>query len=116
MPKKTFVTGPTVQNYIKSLGLLPMGKVQTFIDSEYVRLADPKVPSDTTYTRKSAFINTNFGEGLVTYSIHYENMYEDTSKRWQDAPTRGAYWMHRMLNSGGREKIMLAIRRLLTKG
>ena len=115
MPKKSFITGPKVKDYIKSLGLLPMSKVQTFTDSEFVRLADPYVPSDTTSTRKSVFINTNFGEGKVTYSTYYKNMYEDVSKEWQDRPRRGAWWMHRMLNSGGKEKIMLAIKKLLAR-
>jgi len=52
---KVKITGPKVQDYIKSLGLLPRGKIQTFVDSEIVRLTDPKVPSDTTHTRKSVF-------------------------------------------------------------
>ena len=47
------IKGPSPEDYIGNLGLLPRGKVQTFIDSEMVRLADPYVPSDTTYTRKS---------------------------------------------------------------
>jgi hypothetical protein len=114
--KKVVIEGPKVSDYIKSLGLLPKGKVQTFVDSEFARLTDPKVPSDTTHTRKSVFINTNSGSGEVTYSVYYKNMYEDTKKRYQDAPSRGAWWVHRMLNEGGREKIISGIKRLLARG
>jgi len=112
---KVIISGPKVQDYIKSLGLLPIGKVQTFVDSEMAMLADPKVPSDTTYTRKSVFINTIFGQGKIIYDIYYKKMYEDTSRRYQDAPVRGAFWVHRMLNEGGREKIIRGVMRLLTR-
>jgi len=113
---KVIIQGPKVQDFIKNLGLLPRGRIQTFIDSEMVRLADPKVPSDTTHTRKSVFINTIFGLGKIIYDIYYQFMYQDTSRRYQDAPTRGAFWVHRMLNEGGREKILLGVRRLLARG
>jgi hypothetical protein len=113
---KVKIEGPKVQDYIKNLGLLPRGKIQTFIDSEMVKLTDPKVPSDTTHTRKSVFINTIFGLGKIIYDIYYKRMYEDTSRRYQDAPTRGAFWVHRMLNDGGREKIMEAVKKLLGGG
>jgi hypothetical protein len=113
---KAKISGLKVQDYIKSLGLLPRGKVQIFVDIEFARLTDPKVPSDTGDTRKSIFINTIFGSAIVTYSTYYKNMYEDTKKRYQDAPRRGAWWVHRMLNEGGREKIILGIQRLLARG
>jgi len=117
MPKhKVIIQGPKVQDFIKNLGLLPKGKIQTFINIEMVRFADPKVPSDTTHTRKSVFINTIFGLGKIIYDIYHKHMYEDTSKRYQDAPRRGAFWVHRMLNEGGREKIILAVKRLLARG
>jgi hypothetical protein len=111
------ISGPKVQDYIKTLGLLPKGKIQTFIDSEIARLADPFVPSDTTAVRKSVFKNTDFGSGEIVYSIYGNpdgrNTYEDTTSKFQDAPKRGSFWIHRMLNEGGREKLMLGIRRLL---
>jgi hypothetical protein len=116
---KVKIEGPKIQDYIKSLGLLPKGKVQTFIDSEIVRLADPYVPSDTTALRKSVFEKTDFGSGEVVYSVYGKadgrNTYEDTTSKFQDAPRRGAFWMHRMLNSGGREKLLMGIRRLLSR-
>ena len=113
---KIKIEGPKAQDFIKSLGLLPKGNVQTFIDIEMVRLADPYVPSDIKSLRKSVFLNTDFGSGEIVYTGYYENMYEDTSKQWQGRPKRGARWVHRMLDNGGREKIMLGVKRLLARG
>ena len=108
-----------IQDYIKILGLLPQGKVQTFIDSEIVRLSDPYVPSDTTALRKSVFTKTDFGSGQIIYSIYGNptgrNTWNDTTSRFQDAPKRGSFWTMRMLNEGGREKLMLALRRLFSR-
>jgi len=109
------IKGPTAEEYIsKYLDLLPGGKVQRFIDSEFARLTDPFVPSDTTYTRKSVFELTDFGSGIVRYSVYYPGMYYDVTSEFQDAPMRGGYWVHRMWNSGGREKILEGVRRLLS--
>jgi len=107
------IKGPKVEDYIKNLGLLPRGKIQTFIDSEMARLADPYVPSDTAYTRKSVFERTDFGSGLIRYSVYYPGMYYDVTSEFQDAPVRGGWWVHRMWNSGGAEKIKEGVRRLL---
>ena len=105
-----------VEDYVSNLGLLPRGEVQTFIDTEMTRLADSYVPSDTTHTRKSVFELTDFGSGLVKYALYHEKMYEDVTSDFQDAPMRGGWWMHRMWDSGGREKIQEGVRRLLGGG
>ena len=113
------VEGPEVDDYIEGLGLLRGGRVQTFIDSEMPRLADKFVPSDTTYLRKSVFELTDFGSGLIEYHVYHRNMYTDVTSEFQDGlPTglRGGWWMHRMWNSGGREKIKEGVRRLIKRG
>jgi len=109
---KVVIKGPTVQDFIKGLGLLRNGRVQTYIDTEIVRLADPYVPSDTTFIRKSVFLNTDFGSGLIIYSIYGNprgrNTYNDVTSVFQDGlpnGLRGPYWIHRMLGSGGWEKL-----------
>jgi len=107
------IKGPSAEDYIRNLGLLPRGRVQTFIDSEMARLADPYVPSDTAYTRKSVFERTDFGSGLIRYAVYYPGMYTNVTPEFQDAPMRGAWWMHRMWNGGGAEKIHEGVRRLL---
>lgn len=112
-------TNFNIQDYIKLQGFGNGGQLQKVIDSEVIRLSDPYVPSDTTAIRKSVFLNTDFGSGEVVYSIYGNpngrNTYEDTTSRFQDAPTRGPFWVHRMLDAGGREKLMLGIKRLLGK-
>jgi len=110
------IEGPKANDFIKNLGLLSGGPVQTFIDSDVARLVDPYVPSDTGYTRKSVFMITNFGSGLVEYSIYHRNMYVNTASEFQDAPKRGAWWVHRMFNAGGREKLKEGVRRILNGG
>jgi hypothetical protein len=113
------IEGPKVQDYIRSLGLLPKGNIQTFIDTEIVRLADSYAPSDTTALRKSVYEKTDFGSGEVVYSVYGnpngKNTYEDTTSSFQGAPRRGSFWIHRMLDAGGREKLLLGIRRLLAR-
>jgi len=111
---------PKVETYLKSLGLLPMGNIQTFIDSEIARLSDPYVPSDTTDTRKSVFLNTAFGSGQLVYSAYGypepgRNIWNDEREtvKWQDAPKRGPKWVLRMWAEGGREKVLMAVGKLL---
>jgi len=101
------------QDFIKILGFGNGGTVQKIIDNEVVRLSDPYAPSDTTALRKSAYIKTAFGSGEVTYSIYGNpdgvNTWNDTKSQFQDRPMRGPFWVKRMLEAGGREKILLAI-------
>lgn len=91
----------------------PGGNLQKFIDMEVIRLSDPRAPSDTTALRKSPFIRTDFGSGLVIYEIYGNpngrNTWNDTTSLFQDRPMRGPFWVERAMNSGGREKLMLAI-------
>lgn len=107
-----------IQNYIKTLGLLPHGKIQTFIDSKVVMLSDPYVPSDTASLRKSVFIKTDFGSGRLIYTVYgnkEHNTWNDTTSRFQDAPKRGSFWTERMMNDGGRESLLLGLKRLLSR-
>ena len=114
---KVKITLPKAQTYLKTFGLLPKDTVQKLIDSEIVKLADPYVPSDTTAIRKSVFMNTDFGGGKIIYDIYGNspgrNTWNDTTSRFQDAPTRGPFWVLRMWNQGGKEKVMLAVKRFL---
>lgn len=95
------------------------GDLQKFIDSEVVRLSDPYVPSDTTALRKSVFINTQFGSGKIIYTVYGNpdgrNTWNDETSNFQDRPMRGPYWVKRMLDAGGWEKLKLAIVRWLEK-
>lgn len=52
-------------------GLTPGGRVQKFIDSEVIRLCDPKVPFDTGTLKHSAITASDIGQGLVVYATPY---------------------------------------------
>jgi hypothetical protein len=97
----------------------PGGELQKFIDMEIARLADDYAPSDTGSLRKSVFIKSTFGNGLLIYEIYGNpdgrNTWNDTTSTFQGAPTRGCCWIPRMLDAGGREKLRLEIQRFIEK-
>ncbi|MCL2879042.1 MAG: hypothetical protein FWF29_02240 [Treponema sp.] len=107
---------PKLSQYQKQLGLEPKGAAQKLIDSEIVRLSDPYVPSDTTYTRKSVYLHTDFGSGKVIYEAYGNapgrNIWNDEKAQFQDRPRRGPFWVLRMWADGGMEKIMKTVNRL----
>jgi hypothetical protein len=118
---KVTVRFPKTDTLIKQLGFGIGGKVQKLIDSEVVSKADDFAPSDTTETRKSVYKRTKFGSGKIIYDIYGNvpgrNIWNDTRENvhWQDAPLRGPFWVLRMWAAGGKESVMLAVRRLLSK-
>jgi len=111
------VNTEAITNLFKSFS--PGSALQKFVDMEVVRLSDPFAPSDTTALRKSAFVRTDFGSGRVTYEIYGKpdgrNTWNDETSQFQDRPTRGPYWVKRMLESGGMEKLLSAIKAFISK-
>lgn len=113
---------PKLKDYQKKFRLEPKGTVQKLIDSEIVRLSDPYVPSDTTYTRKSVYALTELGTGKVVYEAYGyapgRNIWNDdrTGVHWQDGINhgglRGPKWTLRMWENGGMVKIMKTVNRL----
>jgi hypothetical protein len=120
---KVTVDLPKVSEYLAKLGLQKHGSAQKFVDSEIIRMSDPYVPSDTTYTRKSVFVNSDIGGGKIIYDAYYTNkektrtIWNDTRKtiHWQDAPLRGPFWTFRMWGAGGRERLMRELKALVKK-
>jgi len=116
---KVTIKLPKVDAYLKSFGLLPKDTVQKLIDLEVMRLSDKYAPSDLGGLRKSVWINTDVGSGEITYDIYGNspgrNSWNDTTSRFQDAPIRGPFWVIRMWDQGGKEKIMLAVKRFLSR-
>jgi len=114
------IEGPPVDELLASLGI--GGDVQKFIDSEFIRLNDNFVPSDTTTLRKSAILNTKIGSGLVVYSVYGNprgrNTYNDVTSEFQGGMPnglRGPFWAHRMLDAGGREKLAKGVMEFLKR-
>ena len=56
---------------LEARGLTPGGKVQKFIDSEVIRLCDPKVPFATGVLKHSAITASVIGQGMVVYAAPY---------------------------------------------
>ena len=60
-----------LQDVLEARGLKPGGKVQKFIDSEVIRLCDPKVPFATGVLKHSAITASVIGQGMVVYATPY---------------------------------------------
>jgi len=115
---KVTIKLPEAQVFIKSFGLLPKDTVQKLIHNKIVRLSDSYAPSDTGALRESVYMNTDFGSGKVIYDIYGNspgrNTWNDTTSKFQDRTSnkpRGPFWVLRMWNDGGKEKVMLAVKR-----
>lgn len=91
---------------VKEHGLDEYGPVQRFIDNEVLRLAAPYAPRDNELLIKSGIKNTIAGSGLVVYNTPYARRWYYEPAKFQGAPTRGNYWVERMLNEGGKVKIL----------
>lgn len=91
-----------VGSTLDDLGLQDAGPVQRFVDSEVVRLCDPKVPFRTGALKNSALYATVIGSGEVVYATPYAaRMYYNPQYRFNEAPERGAYWAERMWSESG---------------
>ncbi|MEG2356455.1 MAG: hypothetical protein RSC40_05815 [Clostridia bacterium] len=92
------------QELLSARGLHAGGAVQKWIDSEALRLCQPRVPLDQGILSRGQSIGEN-GGGIV-YSAPYARRcyYENAS--FTGAPMRGNYWFEKMKNEGGREEIL----------
>lgn len=82
---------------LRRRGLEKNDKVQRFIDSECLRLSDPKTPKDTGALIQSGAINTKVGSGEVRWSTPYaRRVYYNPGYNFSQSPERGAYWFERM--------------------
>lgn len=93
-------------------GLEQNGKVQSFIDSEALRLSEPYVPLDQGGIIDSGITHTIIGSGQVKYRTLYARKWYYMPANFQGAPRRGNYWFERMKNEGGKEKILAGAKKL----
>lgn len=96
---------------LKKLGLDEGGRVQRYIDSECLRLCDPKVPKDHGDLIKSGEINTKIGSGEVIYNTPYARRWYYMPADFRDAPERGNFWFERMKQEHRKEILEGAQRR-----
>lgn len=82
---------------LKKRGLVPGGRVQTYIDSEVIRYCDTLVPVDTHTLRKTAKTYSEIGYGTIKYVTPYaKKQYYTNSGERQTEPERGKLWFERM--------------------
>lgn len=100
---------------IKSLGMEEQGRVQKFIDSEVIRLCSPCVPRRNGILIKSATLATKIGSGKVVWSTPYARRWYYEPARFEGAPMRGNHWGSRAMNMGGRQAILIGVRKLVRR-
>ena len=102
--------GPEITDKINTL--------QKFIDSEVLRLCDPKIPKDTGMLVNSGILNTQIGSGEVKYRtpyarrLYYHPEYNFSGEKNPDA---GGYWFERMKQQH-KEDILKGIRARIKEG
>lgn len=70
--------------------------VQEFIDSECLRLCEPKVPKRENILIESGHLNTQIGSGQIKYRTPYARRWYYMPANFHEAPERGNYWFDRM--------------------
>ena len=103
------------QMILKTRGLEDNGRVQQFIDSECLKLCEPKVPKDTGALIQSGIIHTRIGSGEVRYSTPYARRWYYMPANFQEAPERGNYWFDRM-KSQYRDQILKGAQKVAGNG
>lgn len=88
-------------------------RAQSFADSEVLRLSAPYIPFRSGTLQKSGPLNTVIGSGKVEQKTPYARKMWVGSYNFHGAPKRGSYWAVRMLNEGGREKIVRGVKRMV---
>jgi len=102
------IKGDIVKNHNLAVG----GRVQCYIDSEVLRLCEPKVPRDTGLLISSGITNTQIGSGEVKYRTPYARRWYYRDANFQGAPERGNYWFERM-KSQYRQSILDGCKRFM---
>lgn len=96
----------SIDRIIEKRHLEPYGKVQCYIDSEVLRLCEPRVPRDNEDLINSGADNTVEGSGQVVYNTPYARRWYYEPADFADAPTRGNYWFDRAMKEGGADAIL----------
>lgn len=84
------------KDILKKRGLEDGGKVQQYIDSECLRLCEPKVPKRDNILILSGRTETVIGSGELRYRTHYARRWYYMPANFHQAPERGNYWFERM--------------------
>ena len=102
-----------IDKILKNHNIEKGGKAQQYIDSEVLRLSDPRTPKDTGELISSGVKGTKIGSGKVVYNAkHARKMWEGNYK-FQGAPTRGNYWAIKAMQDGGTVSIIKGLKEIL---
>lgn len=104
---------PISSNVLQKYGLQKYGKIQKYIDSSCIRLCSPLTPRDTGALYNSAMINTKIGSGNVIWRTPYARRWYYRPAKFNGAPERGNYWFERMKNNGGRNRILMDVKKMV---
>ena len=111
-----------LQDCIRTLGLEEKGRVQQYVTNEVINLSEPYVPFDLAgkYPYPGRLKNSAHIEDKtdVVWNTPYARRwyYEDANFQGKGQSAegglgRGTYWVDRMMQNGGREKIEDGARR-----
>lgn len=115
----TFECNFKLHECINALGIEERGRVQQCVTNEVINLSEGYVPFDVAGKYENP--------GRLKDSVHIENGTDVVwnapyARRWyyenanfQGAPMRGTYWVPRMLQDGGMDKIRQAVREEVKK-
>ena len=98
-----------LKDCIETLGLNERGRVQQFVTNEVLRLSEPYVPFDVAgkYPYPGRLKDSGHIENDtdVVWQTPYARRWYYEDAKFQGAPMRGRYWVDRMMQNGGKEKI-----------
>lgn len=104
-----------LQDCIRTLGLEEKGRVQQYVTNEVMNLSEPYVPFDIAekYSNPGRLKNSVHIEDKtdVVWNTPYARRWYYEDANFQGAPTRGRYWVDRMLQNGGLKQIEDGARR-----
>ena len=99
----------SVDEILRKRGLEDNGTVQSYIDSECIRLMAGYTPFDQGGLIDSADQHTTIGSGKIEQGgsdAPYARRWYYEPANFSGAPRRGNRWFERMLNEGGRRSIL----------
>lgn len=99
--------GPKMENKFNT--------VQEFVDSECLRLSEPKVPKRENILIESGHLNTAIGSGQIKYRTPYARRWYYMPAAFHEAPERGNYWFDRMKQQY-KEKILSGAKKIASGG
>ncbi len=110
MSDRNYICSFNLADCIKTLGLEEKGRVQQFVTNEVMRLSDPYVPFDEAGLyempgRLKGSVHIEDSTDVVYTTPYARRLYYNPDYNYQGAPIRGAYWVDRMMQNGGREAI-----------